>query len=197
MNKLLIIGILVVLAVVIYLGISIKQEITEAQATKFVLDDLSSKYQGAKIGILTIEKNETSDWNIKAWVTYSADSPCPNRKHVYYNYPKFNFVTREESITPECKVCEGSRECIIVFPEEAIIASHVKQGTEGTNAYLKNYPDAKAAAVFNPPENEGYTDAWLVTWTSEKTNVTQYVLLNKFGGTVIREWSMERSTAQG
>ena len=138
-----------------------KVNVVEADATKFVLEDLHSKYPGADIEIITIKEavNDVDEtyFEIKAKATKNPDTPCPERMHIFYNYPVQNFDTRPpEVITLECGVCEEP-ECILVFPEEAVIASHTFSGTEDVHQFITDYPDA----TYEVTET---ADGWRVTW---------------------------------
>ena len=105
-------------------------------AKKFFLEDLGSKYPNADVReIMEILPSTASDgsqyFQLKARVTDGLYTPCPERMHVFYDYPPKNFVAQQpEYITKNCKVCINEPVCILVFPEEAIIASHTYNGTE-------------------------------------------------------------------
>jgi len=154
-----------------------KTNIVGADASKFVLEDLRSKYPKAEIEIMSItEKTNNAGekyFEIKAKVTEDAFTPCPKRMHIYYNYPVQNFVPQPtEYITKNCTVCtEGT--CTIAFPEEAIIASHTLPGTEEVDRFIKEkttYP-----TVFE--EN----NAWHVIWDSPSSTYYYIVLIEKDG----------------
>jgi hypothetical protein len=134
-----------------------------ADASKFVMEDLHSKYPSADIAIMSITP-KTSDagthyLEVKARVTQNAQGPCPERSHIFYNYPVQNFVPQQpEIITSSCHVCtEGL--CNLAFPEEAIIASHTLKGTEAVQAYINAEPGALPSVKEN-------VDSWLVRWAS-------------------------------
>jgi hypothetical protein len=134
----------------------------KADASKFVLEDLHSKYPGADIGIMSITQmgsGEVRYLAVKARVTENAETPCPERSHIFYNYPVQNFVPQTpEIITKGCHVCtEGL--CNLAFPEEAIIASHTFKGTEAIASYIASYGDAIPVVTET-------TESWLVKWDS-------------------------------
>jgi len=138
--------------------------VVEGDATQFVLEDLHSKYPEADIEIITIKETENEDgekyFEIKAKVTDNPESACPERMHIFYHYPVQNFVTRPpEVITSGCEVCEEP-ECILVFPEEAVIASHTFEGTAAVHHYISIYPDAAYDVVET-------AEGWRVIWNSE------------------------------
>jgi len=138
--------------------------IVEDDATKFVLEDLHSKYPDADIEIITIKEMENDYggkyFEIKVKVTDDPESACPERMHIFYNYPDQNFVTQPpEVITSDCEVCEEP-ECILVFPEEAVIASHTFAGTAAVHQYLSDYSDAYYEVTEMP-------EGWRVIWDSE------------------------------
>lgn len=164
---LLLIALIIVIVSAVKIAEFFKTNIIEGDATKFVVEDLHSKYPGADIEVMSVQRmtNEEGSqyFEIKAKVTKNQNTPCPERMHIFYNYPLQNFVPRQpEIITANCEVCTDPN-CILVFPEEAIIASHSFNGTEVVNAYLKAHPDTKAAVS----ESQ---DGWTVTWNSEDAN---------------------------
>lgn len=156
-----------------------KSEVIDAKT--FILEDLKQNYPGADIEIITMkekfnEKNERYN-EIKAKVTVNQNMPCPQRMHLYYNYPEQNFVPQTpEYITLGCKVCVASQ-CNIIFPEEAIIASHTLDGTEDVQAFVDTYNNARALT------NENAT-AWVVLWSANNSDYSMEVKLLK-NGTVV------------
>lgn len=152
--------------------------IVEADASKFVLEDLHSKYSTADIAIMTItpKYNEMGSqyFEVKARVTEGADTQCPERSHIFYNYPVQNFVPQPpEVITSNCVVCtEGI--CTVAFQEEAIIASHTLAGTDAIKSYLRANPNAV-------PTVTEKSDSWLVTWDSATANSYYIVDLHRNG----------------
>jgi len=155
-----------------------KTNVEPADATKFVLEDLSVKYPNADINVLeTIEKhNDNGDtyYEVKAKVTEGLYTPCPKRAHIYYNYPVQNFVPQPvEVITQNCAVCtEGT--CILNYPEEAIIASHSFQGTDDIGAFVRDYPTATPVAT-------DLGNKWTVKWDSISASYYYEITMDKNG----------------
>lgn len=142
---------------------------TEEDAKKFFLEDLREKYPSADVReIMEITPLTGSDgssyYQLKARVTNGMSTPCPERMHVYYDYPPKNFVAQPpEYITRGCEICINEPVCIIAFPEEAIIASHTYGGTGDVEAYIRN--NAGATATAQPMEQYGnYQNVWVVRW---------------------------------
>jgi hypothetical protein len=173
---------LLVIAVLVKVIEFFQVNVVEADASNFVKDDLRSKYAGADIEIMTIttKYNEQGGkyLELKARVTEDPYSPCPERSHIFYNYPTQNFVPQPaEVITDNCKVCtEGI--CNLAFPEEAIIASHTFKGTEDVATYLRLHPDATPTVMEK-------TDSWEVVWDSPSAESTYTATLKK-DGTVVK-----------
>ncbi|MEW6748506.1 MAG: hypothetical protein AB1295_02255 [Candidatus Micrarchaeota archaeon] len=167
----LILALVIVIAVLVKVVEFFRADVVEADASKFVLEDLRSRYPNAEIGIMTITpKNNPSGeryFEVKAKVTKYAESACPERSHIFYNYPAQNFVAQPaEVITSGCQVCtEGI--CTIAFPEEAIIASHTLLGTEEVERFIQYNDDAEPSVY----EKE---DSWTVKWDS----LSGYVIVN-------------------
>ncbi|MFH1222062.1 MAG: hypothetical protein V1492_03180 [Candidatus Micrarchaeota archaeon] len=167
--------VLLVIAIIAIVKVAemFKTPMAEADATKFVLEDLRAKYLGADAEIINVRPLTNSAgekyFEIKAKVTKQQGTPCPERMHIFYNYPVQNFVPQPpEVITSNCQVCT-TPSCILVFPEEAVIASHTFVGTEEVSQYISSFPNAK-------PNAAEISSGWTVTWNSG--NATYYYLVN-------------------
>jgi len=164
--------------------------LSEEGARSFFLEDLKEKYPGADVReIVEILPAAASDgsmyYQLKARVTNGIATPCPERMHVFYDYPPKNFVAQPpEYITRGCKVCLDSPTCILAFPEEAIIASHTYNGTGEVAAFVKGNSDAKADALFLDVF-EGTPGAWKVSWSSATNPVSYEVVLSKSQNSVL------------
>ncbi len=152
--------------------------IVEADASKFVIEDLYAKYPNSDIEIMTVKEryNDAGEkyFELKARVTEGYNTACPTRMHIYYNYPVQNFVPQPtEYITHNCEVCtEGT--CTIAFSEEAIIASHTFDGTEEVDAFIKLFE--AAYPTVSEEENN-----WRVNWDSPVSTHYYTVLVGKDG----------------
>ncbi len=178
-NELLLIIVLLVVILILVMAIQFFQpDIEEADASKFVMEDLRSKYPTANISIMSItpKYNEAKIryFEVKARVTVNPKGPCPERSHIFYNYPAQNFIAQPpEVITRNCVVCaEGI--CTIAFPEEAIIASHTLEGTEEIASYLETNQNVMPTVI------EG-TDSWTVVWESQTANYSYSVEMLRDG----------------
>jgi hypothetical protein len=163
----------------------------KADASKFVLEDLASKYPGADIAVMSITPEisaaGTHYLEVEARVTEGAQSPCPKRSHIYYNYPVQNFVPQPpEVITSGCRVCVEAI-CTIAFPEEAIIASHTLKGTETVQSFL----DSAAGSGAIPAVTE-QSDSWLVKWDSA-ASASYYLAEIHRNGSVLSIQQVEKS----
>lgn len=160
---------LLVIAVILVIAVALKivelaspPNPAEADATRFVIDDLRANHPDADIAIMTItpmyNQQEKRYFEVKARVTDDPLSPCPKRSHIYYNYPVQNFVPQPPEIitSASCRVCTAGI-CTIAFQEEAIIASHTLNGT----ADVQRYVSANPSAIPSATESE---DSWMVRW---------------------------------
>ena len=99
---LLIVLLLLVIALLVKLVEFFQVNVVEADASNFVLEDLQTRYPAADIQIMTITPmyNERGGryFELKAKVTEDAESPCPRRSHLFYNYPVQNFVPQQPEI---------------------------------------------------------------------------------------------------
>ncbi|MDD5340147.1 MAG: hypothetical protein PHV13_02770 [Candidatus ainarchaeum sp.] len=176
---LLIVVLLVIIALLVKLAEFVGTiNVEGADASKFVLEDLRTKYPTADIAIMSMTPKYNDQggkyFEVKARVTRNADTPCPERSHIFYNYPQQNFVPQQpEVITTNCAVCaEGI--CTIAFAEEAIIASHSLPGTSAIQAYLRVNQNAVPAVTEKP-------DAWLVKWDSATAAMSYSVEIHRNG----------------
>jgi len=163
---------------------------TEGDAKKFFLEDLKEKYPGADvreiIEILPQKATDGSDYfQLKARVTTGLNGPCPERMHIYYDYPPKNFVAQPpEYITRGCRVCIDVPVCILAFPEDAIIASHTYAGTEDVANFIKQNADVTVDAQFMD-EYKSYKGIWYVTWTSVSATKAYVVVLSRSDNKVL------------
>jgi hypothetical protein len=180
---LLIIALILVIATLVKLIEFFQVNVVEADASKFVLEDLGSTYPGADTAIMTIvpktNANGARYFEVKARVTENPDSPCPERSHIFYNYPAQNFIPQPaEVITSGCTVCSEGL-CTIAFPEEAIIASHTFPGTSKVQSYIVSNEGA-VPTVSEMVE----TESWLVKWNSNSASSYFTVNIHR-NGTII------------
>jgi hypothetical protein len=163
---------------------------TEGDAKKFFLEDLKEKYPGADtrevMEILPqVYSDGTSYYQLKARVINGAGTPCPERMHVYYDYPPKNFVAQPpEYITKGCQVCINEPKCTLAFPEEAIIASHTYPGTESVGKFIRDNSDARAEAKALDTYGN-HTGVWEVKWSSDSSGLAYNVVLSKSDNTVL------------
>ncbi|MCX8174911.1 MAG: hypothetical protein N3E51_01775 [Candidatus Micrarchaeota archaeon] len=165
--------------------------LSEEDARKYFLEDLKEKYPNADVReimeILALSSSDgTPYYQLKARVTFGMSTPCPERLHVYYEYPPKNFVAQPpEYITKGCKICINEPTCIIAFPEEATIASHTYPGTEAVAQFVKSNSDAAASVSFDATSGN-----WLVRWQSASAGFGYNVRISKSENRVL---SVEKS----
>lgn len=183
-RELLILAALVVIILVLVKVMEVSESVMEADASKFVTEDLYAKYPGSDIEILAVKEKQNDAgeqyYEVKAKVTKDYNTPCPTRMHIYYNYPVQNFVPQPtEYITRNCEVCtEGT--CTIAFPEEAVIASHTLRGTSDVANFIEDFETPYPTVT----EEE---DSWLVVWDSLVSTYYYSVTVDKNGRIVTVE----------
>jgi hypothetical protein len=181
-NETLVAFALLVAAIGLALGVgAIKATDIQADAQKFVMEDLNSKFPAADaITIASAKQMEGPGgayYSIKASVSEALASACPKLTNYYYNYPEQNFVpSPPEYVVAGCRVCKNSP-CVIGFREEAIIASHTLPGTAGVADFMRAYPDARPAA-------ENVERVWQVVWSSRSAGYGYRVSVSE-GGEII------------
>jgi hypothetical protein len=175
---LILISLVVLILLLVKLVEFFKVNVVEADASKFVTEDLYANYPDADIDIMTVKEKYNDEgekyFEVKAKVTEDYNTPCPVRMHIYYNYPVQNFVPQPtEYITLNCEVCtEGT--CTIAFPEEAIIASHTFEGTENVDGFIEGF-ESSHPTVSESEEN------WEVMWDSPVSTHYYVVVVGKDG----------------
>ena len=206
MNKWVVAFLLIILLVVVYITGSrvLKQEIkmTQEQAVSFATEELRYTYPGAIIeiygtaNISTIEGEST--WKIEARAIYGGDTLCPNLTLVELRYPRFGFVPRERIITENCQVlgCRNVPNCIVAYPEEAILMPLDAGRNRDLQPDLSRFIDSaggsrrlQASAVSYPEylsrANATYKDVWVVSYTSPSLNSSFETVLNRTGGNAL------------
>jgi hypothetical protein len=170
---------LLVIAIIFLIGVIdfVKKNVEQADAKKFVLEELNRLYPDADAEIISMaEKTSPAGskyFEIKSRVTRDAATPCPRRIHIYFNYPEQNFVPQPpEYVTQNCQVCVDKTNCVIGFQEEAIIASHTLVGTEEVATFIKDNNAAYPAVTDNG-------DSWLVEWNSPFSTYYYNVKISK------------------
>lgn len=140
-----------------------KANIEQSDARKFVMEELKNKYPEGDISIISVQEMNTNGskyFKINAKVTLNSAGPCPERMHIFFNYPEQNFVSQPpEHITKDCKICVSNENCPVLFPEEAIIASHTFSGTEDVQKYVN-----EEKGIFSLASERD--KSWIVTWDS-------------------------------
>ncbi len=153
-----------------------KSNIEQSDARKFVMEELKSKYPSGDIEIISVQDanaNGSKYFKINAKVTLNSAGPCPERMHIFFNYPEQNFVSQPpEYITKDCKTCVSKESCPILFPEEAIIASHTFEGTEEVQKYVN-----EEKGIFSLASEK--EKSWLVTWDSPFSSYYYEVEISK------------------
>ncbi len=191
---LLIVALIIVIVLIVKIAEVFQAAPLEADASKFVLDDLNNKYRNADIAIMNIlpkvNDNGGKYFEVEAKVTMDPQSACPERSHIYYNYPAQNFVPQPpDVITSNCSVCQ-EKTCVIAFPEEAVIGSHTLSGAEQVQAYVDLF-----SSSLLPPQVTETNSSWLVKWDS--TAATYYdTVLVKRDGTIMNVSRITKNVTQ-
>lgn len=157
--------------------------VSAEDAKKFFLEDLAQKYPDADVreiieSSLLVGNDSQQYYYLKAKVVRNAFTPCPERIHIYYNYPPQNFVAQPpEYITRGCRVCINEPVCLLAFEEDAVIASHTYGGAGEVSEYLGDYPDAV-------PSVRSGSGVWEVQWDSQSAPYSYKIVLSKSGNRV-------------
>ncbi|MCX8163055.1 MAG: hypothetical protein N3D10_00685 [Candidatus Micrarchaeota archaeon] len=169
---------LIIATISFFLFIRLFSYSTEQDAKKFFEEDLAYTYPDAsERKIISIEKvsEQSNEYILKAWVSKGLHTPCPEKIEVQYGYPSRNFIGSEIKLVKSCSVCQTDKKnCHILYPEEAIIASHTYEGTEPIKEFIRKNPDATPSVEFL--ENfDGYKYVWKINWSSSKASLAIYI----------------------
>ncbi|MFH1470671.1 MAG: hypothetical protein ABIF01_02900 [Candidatus Micrarchaeota archaeon] len=190
----------IIIVVLVIIGIALlwyaankPAEIKEYDARNFVINDVQGKYPEGDIEVLSTNFSAGS-YKIKVKATLNASFPCPERIHLYYDYPAQQFATGlPEHITKDCKVCINVPDCVLIFPEEALIASHTFPGTEEIAQFLQEHPSA-TGTVTVVPVYETYSNVWNIEWGEWNGPEVQgqYVILDDRGRVLeVGDWGSD------
>ena len=159
------VALIILLAIALLALLSFSQHFnqkSEGDARKAFNEDLARNYPDADswsiYGITKIGEGGDSYYLLKAWVSYNRSTPCPRLMEVDYYYPTQSYLRREQDIVNNCRVCPGQPHCVILYAEEAIIASHTYAGGERVQAFIDTNPGVKPTATL------------LSSWTDEAGN---------------------------
>jgi hypothetical protein len=166
---------IILLAVAVLALLSFSQTFnpkTEQDARKFFSEDLARNYPDADnysiYGVDKIGDGPSSYFLLKAWVRYNSSTPCPTLLEVDYYYPPQSYLRHEQTIVGNCRACPDEAHCILLYSEEAVIASHTYTDGESVQAYLNTHPDAKPTATLLPVWTDSYgvehAEVWRVDW---------------------------------
>lgn len=197
MSRAVVLVLLVAISAILMLSLSRSLDNMKSEdAKKLFLEDLERKYPNADVRevfqITPQAGTNGSYYQLKARVSSNLASPCPQRLHIYYNYPPQNFVTQPpDMITQDCKLCINEPTCVLAFEEEAIVASHTYDGTKQVSDYISAYPDAVPSAYFSS-EYGGFTNVWIVDWDSKSAPYSFKALLSKTGKMPLAIYSQSR-----
>ena len=181
---------ILLLAVAILALLSFSQHFnqkTEGDARKAFNEDLARNYPDADnssiYGITKIGEGGDSYYLLKAWVSYNRTTPCPRLIEVDYYYPPQSYLRREQDIVNNCRVCPGEEHCVILYAEEAIIASHTYAGGEQVQAFIDAHPSARASAVLLPVWTDAngaeQANVWQVDWKEPAANEGMSVFVSQ------------------
>jgi len=213
MNKWVVAVLVVVLLVVIYISGSrmLRQEValSQDQAVTFANEELRYTYPGAYVDIYGVENISASDaesyWKIQAKVIYGRNSICPNLTLVELRYPRFGFVPRERLITDSCRVlgCRNIPNCIIAYPEEAILMPLDPDRNPGLQPDLSRYVDsagsdniqASSGYFENYVSNSSttYKDVWVTRYTAPALPNSFETILNRTGGNALEHYILPKT----
>jgi hypothetical protein len=161
---------------------------TVEDARAFFEEDLRINYPDADarkiIDILKVGDGESEYYVLKAAVSYDLLTPCPERIEVQYYYPTRNFVRQEDRVVSNCYVCLDNN-CLLSYPEQAIIASHIHKDSEQIKDYLSVFPQATPNAVLLPSYQE-QTNVWKVVWSDPSSDYSLEVYISQKDNEILK-----------
>ncbi len=198
-----IIGVVILIAIIFivyYLqssGVFGTYTITQNQAETLVLNDLQNTFQNAVINITNVSKSQyQGSWHIIASVVLNSTSPCPDYSILSFDYPKYNFVYKVESIyTQNCIVYQkGLNQSSIIGSYPAAITKSYDANITVLDTYIKKYgfDNVTTSAIYYKHlsyNKQNYSDVWQVNYTTPKSNTTIAVILYENNGIIANTYN--------
>ncbi len=174
--------------------------VTEPQAVALVTNYLQSHNPDAVINITNVTPSQfQGSWHIVASFINNPTTPCPTYLVYSFDYPKYGFVNRTDTIyTKNCTVyglIGGTNYTIGSYPV-AIVRSY-SIGNKSITSYVSmvGYSNAVVHATYYPKFLFGganYTKTWLVNYSAITSNQSLYAGISQVNGSLLFVYNRTR-----
>ncbi len=189
-----IVAAVIVIAILIVLYFALKsfspvQSISEGQAVALVESDLINSNPGGIVNVTSVSPSQyPGSWHIVVSLVLKPTSPCPTYVVYSYDYPRYGLISRTENIyTSNCTIYGMQNGSYIIASFPVAITRSYDLNVPQVNAFINDYGfdnvSTHASFFSNITEfGKNYTNVWLVTYSSARSNHTVNVLLSQVGG---------------
>ncbi len=174
------------------------EQITQSQATSLILHDLSQAYPNGLISITNVTPSiYPGSWHVYASIILNATSPCPTYEIYSFDYPKYGFVYRVESVyTSDC-VVYGLRQnkSYIIGSYPVAIARSYSLSIPLIGEFVSTYGFANVSVLANfytslNFSNQTFHNVWVVNYSATDVGYSVYAILNQTGGTPLLNYTL-------
>jgi hypothetical protein len=172
--------------------------VTEQQAVTQVQSFLQNNNPDSIINLTNVTPSEyPGSWHIEASVIRYPTSPCPSYYVYSFDYPKYGFVNRTESLyTANCTIyglIPGTSYIIGSYP--VAIARSYALNTSSVLMFVQTvgYDNTVVhATYYNQTYLQGanYSKVWIVNYSSPDTNKNVYSVISQTNGTFITTYNI-------
>lgn len=190
--------VIVVVIAAIFVTLSTKlggsgQQQNATSAQNLVLSYIKSAYPTAQVYPINVSRsNLTNDsWDIFLGVVYNHSSACPTIEIEDFDYPAVNILPRTDNVySTNCKMSNGEINLgQVKLPAAANVDSYTESAGAQDYVGVFGYPNVTVTAAFsgntagtNMELDVGQlTNVWVVNYTAQRANYTEFVVLNRSG----------------
>ncbi len=197
LSKAVIIAIILVVAIVgayyAFQKVFSQSTVTEQQAATLVTNYLQSHNPDAVINITNVTPSQfAGSWHIVASFINNPTTPCPTYLIYSFDYPKYGFVNRTETIyTTNCTVnglVNGNNYTIGSYPVAIVRSYSLKNPSITSYVNLAGYSNVAVHAIYYskfPLQGANYTKVWVVNYSAITSNQSLYAGISQVNGSLM------------
>lgn len=174
--------------------------VTEQRAVALVTNYLQSHNPDAIINITNVTPSQfPGSWHIIASFINNPTTPCPTYLIYSFDYPKYGFVNRTDTIyTTNCTVyglISGTNYTIGSYPVAIVRSYSVKDPAITSYVSIAGYNNVIVHAVYYyefPFGGTNYTKIWLVNYSATTSNQSLYAGISQVSGSLLFTYNRTR-----
>ncbi len=172
--------------------------VTQAQAISEISAYMASHNQNAIVNITNVTPSQyAGSWHILVSVINAPTSPCPSYYVYSFDYPKYGFVNRTESLyTSNCTVYGlVNNQSYIIGSYPVAIARSYSLNTSSVLAFVKEHGFNSTivhATYFNSTfiDGKNYSKVWIVNYSAAGTLESVYSVISQVNGNFITTYNL-------